>query len=95
MIYSIIIPTLLYLITGISIGIAYGMLFLMQKRGLFFNNICQRHPVLKIYGLSIIRFLLLGITLYYLLPLSSQELILVMICFFVGFWATVARNKGI
>ena len=84
------------IIIGCGIGYLYGLLFMYQKKGALFNAGQQNSipPLINQIFLTVIRFAIIAIIIWYLLPLPKIHFILVMTSFFILFWFVVTQYKG-
>ena len=81
---------------GSCAGFFYGLLFMYQKKGALFNTKRQntvQHLLNQIFVTSI-RFGLIALSVWYLLPWPKIHFILIMISFFVLYWIVVIQYKG-
>ncbi len=81
---------------GMSAGLFYGLLFITQKRRLFFTNNTQRpiwHHRLTSILLSVLRVALLAAGWYYILRSPTIPFILILVSFLAGFWLIITKMK--
>ena len=84
------------IIVGCCIGFLYGLLFMHQKKGALFYADQQNsmQSWINQFFLTVSRFIIIAIIIWYLLPLPKIHFILVMISFLVLFWVVVTQYKG-
>ena len=84
------------IIVGCCIGFLYGLLFMRQKKGALFG--ADQQTGLQSWSnqilLTVLRFVVIAVIIWYLLPLPKIHFILVMLSFLVLFWVVVIQYKG-
>jgi hypothetical protein len=90
-----------YILIGSILGMIYGLLFLLQKRGAFSMILTEEELdrrkwfpaiIVKTFVWTLLRLFVLAVAMFYLLPLPTIPLILVLISFFLCFGVVV--HKG-
>ena len=84
------------IIVGCCIGYLYGLLFMNQKKGALFYADQQNgiQSWVNQLFLTVSRFVIIAIIIWYLLPLPKIHFILVMMGFLICFWRVVTQYKG-
>ena len=79
-------------ITGLITGYMYGLFFVYERKRVLFNSQSMMHT----FMLPIVmRILLFGVLIYYLLITTRIHFILTLLSFIAGFWSLILQQKAI
>ena len=85
---------LLSAITGVSMGIIYGLLFVFSRTKALSTNTSTKKSVIFYAMFSAVRLIILAITFFYLLRLPSINFIIVLPSFLVMFWIIILTKRA-
>jgi len=84
----------LSIITGISVGTLYGLLFVIMRTRAFPSGSTSKKNVIFYSALSSVRLIIFAIIFFYLLRLPSINFIIVLPSFLVMFWIIILKQRA-